>query len=130
MWTSSWSKLGSLGSSLNVFETTIEVRPGNGRTELGKEDHVRRPMISTWPMVICLKCCRSSGTSQGIPPSKPMTPSRLCARVMPSAALDGNWSFDGGVVLVFNEFEIFQCVTEQVFWLTSKPQLGVRIGLA
>ena len=108
----------------------MEVRPGSGRTESGNEDQVRRPMISTWPMVICLKCCRSSGTSQGMVPSKPMTPSRLCAQIMPSTVLDGNWSFDGGVVVVFNEFEIFQCVTEQIFWLTSKTQLGVGVGIA
>src|SRR5699024_5459503 len=111
-------------------ETTMEVRPGSGRTESGNEDQVRRPMISTWPMVICLKCCRSSGTSQGIAPPKPMTPSRLCAQIMPSTVLDGNGSFAGGAVLVFNEFEIFQCVPEHVFWLPNKPELGLRIGLA
>src|SRR5699024_11455717 len=121
---------GSDGSALNEAETTVEVRPGSGRTESGNEDQVRRPMISTWPMVIYLKCCRSSGTSQGMVPSKPMTPSRLCDQIMPSTVLDGKWSFDGGVVVVFNEFEIFQCVTGQIYWLTRTQQMAVGVVVA
>src|SRR5699024_877993 len=106
------------------------MRPGKGRTESGHDDQVLRPMTRTSPMVMFLKCWRSSGTSQGMPPSRPITPSRLWAQTIPISVLDGNWSFDGGVVLVFNEFEIFPFVAEQIFGFAVEAELRVRVRLA
>src|SRR5699024_5969936 len=125
---SCWS-FGSVGFSLKLREITTEVRPGRGRTESGKDAQVLRPITNTSPMVTCLKCWRSSGTCQGISPSRPMTPLRLWAQTMPRRVLDGNWSFDGGVVLVFDKFEIFPFVAEQIFGLPTEPQLRVRVRI-
>ncbi|SKV67845.1 Uncharacterised protein [Mycobacteroides abscessus subsp. abscessus] len=40
-------------------------------------------MITVCPMVIRLKRAWSSGSRQGMAPSAPMTPARVCAQISP-----------------------------------------------
>src|SRR3989344_2757289 len=48
-------------------------RPGNGRSAMGSDSYVLRPMITGWSMVNALKCFMSLGSFHGNVPSRPMT---------------------------------------------------------
>src|SRR6478752_6160168 len=63
-------------------------RPGSGRTLAGSDSHVSLPITTVWPMVRSLKRAWSSGSRQGMPPSRPMTPEVDWAQIRPTVVID------------------------------------------
>ena len=70
------------GTCGGKLPTTFSL-PGSGRNFSGSESHVRLPIITGWPAVICLKCAKSSGRRQGRDPFAPIAPSLPCAQIKP-----------------------------------------------